>query len=113
MAAKFVRRLVGNAVLDGSRIKPNTAQFILNWAVSLSLSENAEGLNLLRQLYASQMDNTPYREAFRLITNSTTGQPDDFMRLTERFEEIGRFQAFLSSYRDKLDRKSTRLNSSH
>ncbi|HEY9547859.1 MAG TPA: hypothetical protein VIR45_00025, partial [Kiloniellaceae bacterium] len=101
-AAKVFRRLVGNAGLDGSRIKPDTAQFILNWAVSLSLSENAEGLNLLRQLYASQMDNTPYREAFRLITNSTTGQPDDFMRLTERFEEIGRFQAFLSSYRDKL-----------
>ena len=70
--------------------------------MSLSLSENAEGLNRLRQLYSSQMDNTPYREAFRLITNSTTGQPDDFMRLTERFEEIGQFQAFLSSYRDKL-----------
>ncbi|MEQ8397680.1 tetratricopeptide repeat protein [Thalassobaculum sp.] len=101
-AAKVFRKLVGNAGLDGSRIKPDAAQFILNWAVSLSLSENAEGLNRLRQLYSSQMDNTPYREAFRLITNSTTGQPDDFMRLTERFEEIGQFQAFLSSYRDKL-----------
>lgn len=101
-AAKVFRRLVGNAGLDGSRIKPDAAQFILNWAVSLSLSDNAEGLNRLRQLYASQMDNTAYREAFRLITNSTSGQPDDFMKLTERFEEIGRFQAFLSAYRDKL-----------
>ncbi|MEQ9333355.1 tetratricopeptide repeat protein [Thalassobaculum sp.] len=101
-AAKVFRRLVGNAGLDGSRIKPDAAQFILNWAVSLSLSDNGEGLNRLRQLYANQMDNTPYREAFRLITNNTSGQPDDFMKLTERFEEIGRFQAFLSSYRDKL-----------
>lgn len=101
-AAKVFRRLVGNAGLDGARIRPDISQFILNWAVSLSLSDNAEGLNRLRQLYASQMDNTPYREAFRLITNSTSGQPDDFMKLTERFEEIGRFQAFLSSYRDKL-----------
>jgi len=101
-AAKVFRRLVGNAGLDGSRIKPDVAQFILNWAVSLSLSDNAEGLNRLRQLYATQMDNTPYREAFRLITNSTSSQPGDFMKLTERFEEIGRFQAFLSSYREKL-----------
>ena len=101
-AAKVFRRLVGNAGLDGARIKPDVAQFILNWAVSLSLSDNDEGLNGLRQLYASQMDNTPYREAFRLITNNTSGQPDDFMKLTERFEEIGAFQAFLSSYRDKL-----------
>lgn len=101
-AAKVFRKLVGNSGLDGSRIKPDMAQFILNWAVSLSLSENSEGLNRLRQMYSSQMDNTPYREAFRLITNSTTGKPDDFMKLTERFEEIGQFQAFLSSYRDKL-----------
>lgn len=101
-AAKVFRRLVGNAGLDGSRVKPDMAQFILNWAVSLSLSDNTEGLNRLRQLYASQMDNTPYREAFRLITNSTNARPDDFTKLSERFEEIGRFQAFLSSYREKL-----------
>ena len=48
------------------------------------------------------MDNTPYREAFRLITNSTSAEPGDFMRLSELFEEIGQFQAFLSAYRDKL-----------
>ena len=101
-AAKVFRRLVGNSGLDGSRIRPDVGQFILNWAVSLSLSDNAEGLNRLRQLYAAQMDNTPYREAFRLITNSTSAEPGDFMRLSERFEEIGQFQAFLSAYRDKL-----------
>ena len=101
-AAKVFRRLVGNSGLDGSRIRPDAAQFILNWAVSLSLSDNAEGLNRLRQLYAAQMDNTSYREAFRLITNSTSAEPGDFMRLSERFEEIGQFQAFLSAYRDKL-----------
>ena len=48
------------------------------------------------------MDNTAYREAFRLITNKTEGDLTDFRRLTERFKEIGRFQAFLSSYRDRL-----------
>ena len=101
-AAKTFRRLVGNSGRDGSRLKPDTAGFIVNWAVSLALSDNAEGLNRLRQIYSGQMDATPYREAFRLITNNTDSAPDEFMRLTERFDEIGQFQAFLSSYREKL-----------
>ncbi|NQW11431.1 MAG: hypothetical protein HQ481_16315 [Alphaproteobacteria bacterium] len=101
-AAKTFRRLVGNSGRDGSRLKPDTAAFITNWAVSLALSDNTDGLNRLRQIYSSQMDATRYREAFRLITNNTDSGPDEFMRLTERFDEIGQFQAFLSSYRDKL-----------
>jgi tetratricopeptide (TPR) repeat protein len=101
-AAKVFRRLVGDAGLDGRRLEVETAGFILNWAVSMSLSDNTVGLSRLRQIYASKMDATPYREAFRLITNETDGELGDFMNLSERFEEIGRFQAFLSGYRERL-----------
>ena len=101
-AAKVFRRLVGDAGLDGRRLELETAGFILNWAVSLSLSDNSVGLGRLRQIYAGKMDATPYREAFRLITNESDGELGNFMNLSERFDEIGRFQAFLSSYREKL-----------
>lgn len=101
-AAKTFRSLVGDSGRDGRRLSPEQANFIVNWAVSLALSDNDNGLNRLRQIYGTQMDNTPFREAFRLITNNTDSGPDEFLRLSERFEEIGRFQAFLSSYRDKL-----------
>ncbi|WPZ34153.1 tetratricopeptide repeat protein [Thalassobaculum sp. OXR-137] len=101
-AAKTFRTLVGEAGRDGRRLTPEQANFIVNWAVSLALSDNDNGLNRLRQIYGTQMDDTPFREAFRLITNNTDSGPDEFLRLSERFEEIGRFQAFLSSYRDKL-----------
>ncbi len=101
-AAKVFRALVGAAGRDGRRLTQEQATFIVNWAVSLALSDNDQGLNRLRQIYGTQMENTPFREAFRLITNNTDSGPDEFLRLSERFEEIGRFQAFLSSYRDKL-----------
>lgn len=110
-AAKTFRQLVGNSGRDGSRLKPDVAGFIVNWAVALALSDNADGLNRLRQIYSNQMDATRYREAFRLITNNTDSAPDEFMRLSERFEEIGQFQAFLSSYRDKL--KQTPLSATN
>jgi hypothetical protein len=66
------------------------------------MTDDFNRLNKVRQFYSQQMDGTPYREAFRLITNRTEGELNDFRTLTGRFEEIGRFQAFLTSYRDKL-----------
>lgn len=101
-AADVFQRLVGRAGQDGRRITESQATLILNWAASLSLSNRLDELNRVRQIYTQQMDNTPFREAFRLITNRTDGDISDFRTLTERFKEIGRFQAFLSSYRDRL-----------
>ncbi|MBO6559969.1 MAG: hypothetical protein JJ959_05505 [Nisaea sp.] len=104
-AAEVFERLVGRSGRDGRRIDEQAANLILNWAVSLSLSNNLDQLSRIRQVYTQQMDNTPFREAFRLITNKTEGELDDFRTLADRFGEIGRFQAFLSSYRDRLKDK--------
>ena len=104
-AAGVFQRLVGRSGQDGRRIDDRAATLILNWAVSLSLSNNLEQLSRIRQIFTQQMDNTPFREAFRLITNKTEGDLDDFRTLADRFGEIGRFQAFLTSYRDRLKDK--------
>ena len=101
-AAKVFEELIGLTGQDGRRIDDRTATLVLNWAVTLSMTDDFNQLNKVRQLYTQQMDGTPYREAFRLITNRAEGDLNDFRTLTARFEEIGRFQAFLTSYRDKL-----------
>ena len=101
-AAKVFERLIGQTGQDGRRIDDRAATLVLNWAVTLSMTDDFDQLNKVRQLYTQQMDGTPFREAFRLITNRTEGELNDFRTLTARFEEIGRFQAFLTSYRDKL-----------
>jgi len=104
-AGKVFERLIGNAGRDGRRINDLSAALILNWVVALSMSEQVDALNKVRQIYSTQMDMTEYRDAFRLITNKTEGDMQDFRTLTERFKEIGRFQAFLTSYREKLKTK--------
>ena len=104
-AGKIFERLIGNDGQDGRRINDLSATLILNWVVALSMSEQGEVLNKVRQIYSSQMDMTQYREAFRLITNKTDGDIQDFRTLTDRFKEIGRFQAFLTTYREKLKTK--------
>ncbi|MDA9975359.1 hypothetical protein N9F34_00770 [Alphaproteobacteria bacterium] len=101
-AAKVFEGLIGQSGRDGRRIDDQTATLILNWAVTLSMTDDFNRLNRVRQFYSQHMDGTSYREAFRLITNRTEGELNDFRTLTSRFEEIGRFQAFLTSYRDKL-----------
>jgi tetratricopeptide (TPR) repeat protein len=104
-AGKVFERLIGNAGRDGRRINDLSAALILNWVLALSMSEQVDALNKVRQIYSTQMDMTEYRDAFRLITNKTEGDMQDFRTLTERFKEIGRFQAFLTSYREKLKTK--------
>ena len=104
-AGKVFERLIGNAGQDGRRINDLSAALILNWVVALSMSEQVDALNKVRQIYSTQMDMTEYRDAFRLITNKTEGDTQDFRTLTERFKEIGRFQAFLTTYREKLKTK--------
>ncbi|MDC1428237.1 penicillin-binding protein activator, partial [Rhodospirillaceae bacterium] len=104
-AGKIFERLIGNDGQDGRRINDLSATLILNWVVALSMSEQGEVINKVRQIYSSQMDMTQYREAFRLITNKTDGDIQDFRTLTDRFKEIGRFQAFLTTYREKLKTK--------
>ena len=104
-AGKVFERLIGNAGRDGRRINDLSAALILNWVVALSMSEQVDALNKVRQIYSTQMDMTEYRDAFRLITNKTEGDTQDFRTLTERFKEIGRFQAFLTTYREKLKTK--------
>ena len=104
-AGKVFERLIGNAGRDGRRINDLSAALILNWVVALSMSEQVDALNKVRQIYSTQMDMTEYRDAFRLITNKTEGDVQDFRTLTDRFKEIGRFQAFLTTYREKLKTK--------
>ncbi len=101
-AASVLGRLVGDAGRDGRRLDDRTAQLVLNWTVALSLSENLSALAEVRQRFSVAMDATPFREAFRIISNRNDNDPSDFRTLVSRFDEISGFQAFLSSYRDKI-----------
>ncbi len=105
-ASDVFTRLVGDD--DAAAIDDRRGQLVLNLAVSLALAGDSTRLGQVRARYATAMDRTQFREAFRLITNPSEGALNDYSKLSARFQEIDRFQAFMTSYRDKL--KTTLLS---
>jgi tetratricopeptide (TPR) repeat protein len=101
-AAQVYGKLLAD--LEPRSIRPNdgSANMVLNWAISLAMSNNNDQLAQVRQRYGQAMESTPFREAFRMITNPSEGALSDFTKVTQRFQEIDRFQAFMASYRDRL-----------
>ncbi|MBL8690608.1 MAG: tetratricopeptide repeat protein [Rhodospirillaceae bacterium] len=105
-ASDVFGRLVGDG--DAAAVDERRGQLVLNLAVSLALAGDSTRLGQVRQRFAPAMDRTQFREAFRLITNPSEGALNDYSKLSARFQEIDRFQAFMTSYRDKL--KTTLLS---
>lgn len=100
-AADVFARLA-DPLADKRDLTEREATLVLNWAISASMSENTPMVVLIRQNFAQAMDATRFREAFRLITNTTSGDLNDLRTLTQRFQEVERFQSFLSDYRERL-----------
>lgn len=100
-AATVFARLA-EPLADKRELTEREATLVLNWAISASMSEDTSAVVLIRQNYAQAMDGTRFREAFRLITNTTSGDLNDLRTLTQRFQEVERFQSFLSDYRERL-----------
>ena len=100
-AADVFARLA-EPLADKRELTEREATLVLNWAISASMSEDTPAVVLIRQNYAQAMDDTRFREAFRLITNTTSGDLNDLRTLTQRFQEVERFQSFLSDYRERL-----------
>jgi tetratricopeptide (TPR) repeat protein len=100
-AAEVFTRLA-EPLADKRDLTEREATLVLNWAISASMSEDTPAVVLIRQNYAQAMDDTRFREAFRLITNTTSGDLNDLRTLTQRFQEVERFQSFLSDYRERL-----------
>jgi len=105
-ASDVFARLIGDA--DAAAVDERLGQLVLNYAVSLALAGDSTRLGQVRQRFALAMDRTQFREAFRLITNPSEGALNDYSKLSARFQEIDRFQAFMTSYREKL--KTTLLS---
>ena len=95
-------RLIGDRGTDGRRIDERTAVLVLNWTIAAFMSKDGRAVNLARERFSKAMEETPYREAFLLLTGDNRDNPADILSLTKRYDEIGRVQSFLTSYRDKL-----------
>jgi tetratricopeptide (TPR) repeat protein len=104
-AAETFQRLVGD---DGNRmtgeISDERAHYLLNWAVNLAMAGQERTLNMLKRRYGEAMAQSPFAEAFSLITSSPTQGLIDYRTLADKVDEVENFQGFLATYRDQLEK---------
>lgn len=103
-AAQAYRKLLEDTNAQPRKpLDEEQARFALNLAIALTLSGNERGTAKLRQDYMGAMDNTPYKDAFRLISRPPAEGLIDYQTIAGRVSEATNFQAFLNAYRAKLN----------
>ncbi|MCC9624107.1 hypothetical protein LPB41_20700 [Thalassospira sp. MA62] len=103
-AADTFQRLVGAD--QGNVVEEFTderANYVLNWAVNLAMAGQERTLNMLKRRYGTVMAQSPFAEAFNLITSSPTQGLIDYRTLADKVDEVENFQGFLANYRDQLE----------
>ncbi|BDW88030.1 tetratricopeptide repeat protein [Thalassospira tepidiphila] len=103
-AAETFQRLVGEEPFDENGISDERGRYMLNWAVNLAMAGQERTLNMLKRRYGEVMAQSPYAEAFSLITSSPTQGLIDYRTLADRVDEVEEFQGFLATYRDQLEK---------
>ena len=103
-AAETFQRLVGEEPFDEDGISDERGRYMLNWAVNLAMAGQERTLNMLKRRYGEVMAQSPYAEAFSLITSSPTQGLIDYRTLADRVDEVEDFQGFLATYRDQLEK---------
>lgn len=103
-AAETFQRLVGEEPFDEDGISDERGRYMLNWAVNLAMAGQERTLNMLKRRYGEIMAQSPYAEAFSLITSSPTQGLIDYRTLADRVDEVEDFQGFLATYRDQLEK---------
>ncbi|WP_033068908.1 tetratricopeptide repeat protein [Thalassospira australica] len=103
-AAETFQRLVGDEPFDIEGVSDERGRYLLNWAVNLAMAGQERTLNMLKRRYGEIMAESPYAEAFSLITSSPTQGLIDYRTLADRVDEVEEFQGFLATYRDQLEK---------
>jgi tetratricopeptide (TPR) repeat protein len=100
-AAKIFRRL---AVLpdESGKLDDEAARTVLNLGTTLTLADDEAGLVALARTYATAMDASPYRDAFRILTGSAGPARGDIRQLADKVAQVNDLQSFMSDYRQKL-----------
>jgi tetratricopeptide (TPR) repeat protein len=102
-AAQAYRKLLEDTKLQPRRpVTEEQARFLLNLGIALTLSNNERGIAKLRQDHLAAMDNTPLKDAFRLISRPPAEGLIDYQTIAGRVSEATNFQAFLNAYKAKL-----------
>ncbi len=81
-------------------------RYVLNLAISMTLSGNERATSRIRQDFGSAMNETSYGDAFRLIAGSQTGAGVDYRAISRKVKDAELFTTFMAAYKERLKSKS-------
>lgn len=77
-------------------------QDILRFAIASSLAGDRPALERLRDDFTRRMKDKPEWPAFQVVTSVDQRDTAEFRNLAAEIAQVGRFEQFMSAYRDKL-----------
>jgi tetratricopeptide (TPR) repeat protein len=87
------------------------AQTVLNLGIAMTLSGNERGIDRLRLDYGEAMDDSRFRDAFRLIASPDTLGLISYTSIAGKVKDVKNFQTFMSAYQERLKaRKLSEIN---
>ncbi len=106
-----------NRLLRGYEAKPQQplddlqGQTVLNIAIAMTLSGNERGIDRLRRDYGAAMDDSRFRDAFRLIASPDTLGLISYSSIAGKVADVENFQTFMAAYQERLkERKLSAIN---
>ena len=97
-------------LLDITELKrpltPFASRQLLRYAVVLALANDQKGLKRLNRLYAAVMREDTNEQAFDVITSDTDSGAGSFKELPNAVARVASFEAFMSSYRERVKNNS-------
>ena len=102
-AARVLQKLVvSTGAVSGRKLDDRQAQFVLNLAVAMALGGNDRGIIRLNNDFLKDMDNTPFKDAFRLIASPDSVGLLDYRTVAGKVKTVSSFKTFMASYKERL-----------
>ncbi|TAL01306.1 MAG: tetratricopeptide repeat protein [Rhodospirillaceae bacterium] len=102
-AAKAIAEMVPEA--DAGALSEPDAKLVLDWATALTLANDDRTVSRVHQRYGGLMANTPYKDAFALITTPKEKGVMDVKSVKSQIEQAENFKSFMVEYKDMLGQK--------
>ena len=103
-AAKALSELVPEA--DTGSLNDGNARLVLDWATALTLAGDERTLVRVRQRYTGPMADTPYKDAFALITTPRDRGVMDAQTIRQQIQQAEQFKTFMVEYKDMIGQKA-------
>ena len=101
--ALALERLVGEPPENAETFTADQARNVLDWVSALVLAGDERQLQRVRRRFAMIMAQTPFKDAFRLITSPNEQGLPDYRSLNRKLREVESFKSFMDIYRERLE----------